>query len=207
MSIIKGEPVTAAVWQDHQAYIIIIDTWIQSNPQDPHLQNAMALKTQYEAFKYMVDAYAALGMPPPDDPSQLAPEQQNQLAVQIAHMKLQEAQQAQANQQPAEQPLDPAKVELEAAKMASDIAHEKNSIELKKLELTEKRADMEFELSIKKFEQDSQIQHMKVELESFKITRDEAIKERDQALKERDAMMSDIQHHQQNMGIAMESGL
>ncbi len=207
MSIIKGEPVTAAVWQDHQAYIIIIDTWIQSNPQDPHLQNAMALKTQYEAFKYMVDAYAALGMPPPDDPSQLAPEQQNQLAVQIAHMKLQEAQQAQANQQPVEQPLDPAKVELEAAKMASDIAHEKNSIELKKLELTEKRADMEFELSIKKFEQDSQIQHMKVELESFKITRDEAIKERDQALKERDAMMSDIQHHQQNMGIAMESGL
>lgn len=197
MSLIKGEPVTAAVWQDHAAYISIIDTWIQTNPQDPHLQNAMALKAQYEAFKYMVDAYAGLGMQPPDDPSQLTPEQQNQLAVQIAHMKLQEAQQAMANQQPVEQPLDPAKVELEAAKMASEIAHEKNELEFRKMELTEKRADMEYELSVRKFEQESQIDHMKLELESFKIARDEAIKERDQALKEKTALVEEIQHQQQ----------
>lgn len=200
MSLIKGEPVTAAVWQDHAAYISIIDTWMQMNPQDPHIQNAMALKTQYEAFKYMVDAYAGLGMQPPDDPSQLAPEQQNQLAVQIAHMKLQEAQQALANQQPAEQPLDPAKVELEAAKMASDIAHEKNELEFRKMELTEKRADMEYELSVRKFEQESEIDHMKLELESFKIARDEAIKERDQVLKEKTALVEEIQQTQIGMG-------
>jgi len=195
MAIIKGEPVTAAVWQNHEAYIAILDTWMQSNPQDPHIQNAMALKTQYEAYKYMVDAYAALGMQPPEDPSQLTPEQQNQLAVQIAHMKLQEAQQAQAAQQPPEPPLDPARVELEAAKMEAQIAHEKNELEFTKIELSRQKMEMEYQLSVKEFELKTQIQQMKAqmdaqksEMDSFKIAHEQAIKERDQALKEKDSM-------------------
>lgn len=194
MALIKGEPVTAAVWQNHEAYIAIIDTWIQTNPQDPHIQNAMALKSQYEAFKYMVDAYAQLGMQPPDDPSQLAPEQQNQLAVQIAHIKVQEAQQAQAAQQPPEQLLDPARVELEAAKMETEVAHEKNELEFARIEVTRQKMELDYEIGMKKLEQESQIEHLKAERESFKIAHDEAIKERDQALKEKDAMMREVQH-------------
>jgi hypothetical protein len=191
MAIIKGEPVTAAVWQDHAAYISILDSWIQSNPQDPHLQNAMALKTQYEAYKYMVDAYAALGMQPPEDPSQLTPEQQNQLAIQIAHIKLQEAQQAQAGQQPPEPPLDPARVELEAAQMEAKIAHEKNELEFKKIEISKQKMDMEYQLNVKEFELKTQIQHLKSEMDSFKIAHEQAIKERDQALKEKDTMLEE----------------
>lgn len=193
MAIIKGEPATAAVWQNHDAYIAIIDTWIQTNPQNPNLQNAMALKSQHEAFKYMVDAYAQLGMQPPDNPSQLAPEQQNQLAVQIAHIKVQEAQQAAANQQPPEPLLDPAKVELEAAKMATEIAHEKNELEFTKIELSRQKMEMEYELDVRKFEQESEIQRLKSEMESFKIAHDEAIKERDQALKEKEVAIEEMQ--------------
>jgi hypothetical protein len=205
MAIIKGEPVTAAVWQDHEAYISIIDSWMQTNPQDPHLQNAMALKTQYEAFKYMVDAYAALGMQPPPDPSQLAPEQQNQLAVQIAHIKMQEVQAAQAAQQPAEQPLDPARVELEAAKMEAQVAHEKNELEHSKIELSREKMNMEFQLNVKEFELKTQIQHLKSEMESFKIAHEQAIKERDQALKEKDSMLEEYQH-QMMPQVPMEQG-
>src|SRR5271154_1473240 len=186
MAIIKGEPVTAAVWQNHEAYIAVLDSWMQGNPQDPHLQNAMALKTQYEAYKYMVDAYANLGMQPPADPSQLTPEQQNQLAVQIAHMKMQEAQAAQ--QQQPEPPLDPARVELEAAKMEAEIAHEKNQLEFTKIELSKQKMDMEYQLNVKEFELKTQIQQLKAQNDSFKIAHEQALKERDQALKEKDAM-------------------
>lgn len=195
MSIIKGEPVTAAVWQNHDAYITIIDAWIQMNPQDPHIQNAMALKTQYEAYKYMVDAYANLGMPPPQDPSQLNPDQQNQLAVQIAHMKVQELQQAQAQaaQQQGPSPMDIAAVELESAKMQAQIAHEKNEIELKRIEVSEKKIEMDHQLSLQEFDLKMKIQHLQAERESFKIAHEQAIKERDQALKEKEVAIQEMQ--------------
>lgn len=190
MAIIKGEPVTAAVWQNHDAYLAILDSWIQNNPQNPNLQNAMALKSQYEAFKYMVNAYANLGIAPPENPSQLNPEQQNQLATEIAYTQ----QQAQQEQPQIEPPLDPGRVELEAAKMEAQIAHEKNELEFARIELSREKMQGERELNIKEFELKSQIQHLKAENESFKIAHDQAIKERDQALKEKDSMMEEYQH-------------
>jgi hypothetical protein len=195
MSIIKGEPVIAAVWQNHDAYIAILDAWMQANPQDPHIQNAMALKTQYEAYKYMVDAYAAIGHEPPQDPSQLTPEQQNQLAVQIAHMKIQEMHeaQAQAAQQQGPSPMDLAAVELESAKMQAQIAHEKNEIDLKKLEVSEKKIEMDYQLSVQEFELKMKIQHLQAERESFKIAHEQALKERDQALKEKEVAIEEMQ--------------
>lgn len=192
-AIIKGEPVIAAVWQNHDAYIAIIDAWIQMNPQDPHVQNAMALKTQHEAYKYMVDTYAALGMEPPQDPSQLPPEQQNELAVAIANMKVQESQQAQAAQQPPEPPLDPARVELEAAKMEAEMAHEKNQLEYAKIELSRQKMEMEYQLNVQEFELKSKIEYLKSEMDSFKIAHEQAIKERDQALKEKEVAIQEMQ--------------
>jgi hypothetical protein len=195
MALIKGEPVTAAVWQEHDAYIAILNAWIQMNPQDPHLQNAMALKTQYEAYKYMVDAYAALGMQPPQDPSQLSPEQQNQIAVQLAYVKMQEMQeaQAQAAQQQGSTPMDLAAVELESAKMQTQIQHEKNEIELRKVEVDEKKIEMDYQLKVQEFDLKMRIQHLQEERESFKIAHEQAIKERDQALKEKEAAIDEMQ--------------
>ncbi len=195
MALTKGEPVNAAVWQDHDAYLAIIDTWMQANPEDPNIQAAMALKKQHEAFKYMVDVYAKLNMAPPEDPSQLTPEQQNQLAVEIAQIKIAEAKEAAAAAQPPEPLLDPAKVELEAAKMESEVAHERNELEFKKLEISIKKMELEYDLKLQEFHQRSQIDHIKQEmefqkseLESFKIAHEQALKERDQALKEMESM-------------------
>lgn len=199
MAIIKGEPVTAAVWQNHDAYIAILDSWIQMNPQDPHIQNAMSLKTQYEAYKYMVNAYASMGMQPPQDPSQLSPDEQNHIAMQIAHMKMQELQQAQQQvaQQQGPSPMDLAQVELESAKMQAQVAHEKNAIEMKKIEVSEKKIEMDHQLSIQEFDLKMKIQHLQAERESFKIAHEQAIKERDQALKEKEAAIEEMQHHNQ----------
>lgn len=195
MSIIKGEPVTAFIWQDYNSYIAVLDAWIQMNPQNQHVNNAMALKTQYEAFKYMVDSYTALGIPPPEDPSQLTPEQQNHLAVQLAHIKMQELQEAQSQaSQQSQSPLDLAAVELESAKMQAQIAHEKNEIELRKIAVSEKKIDMDHQLSVQEFELKMRIQHLQAERESFKIAHEEAIKERDQALKEKEAAIEEMNH-------------
>lgn len=206
MAITKGEAVAAAVWQDHDAYLAVIDAWMQTNPQDPNLPNAAAYKKQHEAFKYMVDAYAKLGMPPPEDPAQLTPDQQNQLAVQLAHIKVQEAQEAQSAQQPPEPPLDPARVALEAAQMDAQVEHEKNQLEFQKIELSREKMDidrqkieMDYQLNVQKFELDTQMQRMKSEMEAFKITHEQEIKERDQQLKEKEAMIDELQHQQPMM--------
>lgn len=202
MAITKGEAVQAAVWQNHDAYLAIIDTWMQANPENPQLPIASSLKQQHEAFKYMVDVYAKLNMAPPEDPSQLNPQQQNQLAVEIAHIKLQEAKEAQSGMQPPEPPLDPARVELEAVNVQAQIAHEKNELELKKLELTNKKLEMDYELKVQEFELKRQIEHLKqdmdekeAELESFKVQHEQILKERDLALKERDLMLEEYKSH------------
>lgn len=203
MALTKGEPVNAAVWQDHDAYISIIDVWMQTNPEDPNIPAAMALKKQHEAFKYMIDVFAKLNMPPPQDMSQLTPDQQNQLAVEVAQIKLQEAREAAAASQPPEPPLDPAKVELEAAKMEAEVARERNQLEFKKLEVSIKKIQMDYELKVQEFEQKNQLEHIKQELEfkkseleSFKVEHEQALKERDQALKERDSVIDSHKDHQ-----------
>ena len=128
MALMQGQPVTADVTQDHAAYISTCHSWMQTNPQDPNVPAAVALKAEHTAMQYMVDTYAKLGIQPPPDPSQLTPEQQNQLAVAVAQIEQQKAQEAaQAAGPPPEPPLDPAKVELEAAQMEAQTAHETES--------------------------------------------------------------------------------
>lgn len=209
MAITKGEPVQAAVWQNHDAYLAIIDTWMQANPQNSHLPIANSLKQQHEAFKYMVDVYAKLNMAPPEDPSQLNPEQQNQLAVEIAHIKLQEAQEAQSGITPPEPPLDPARVELEAVNIQGQIAREKNELEFKRIEVSIQRLEMEhalkvqeFELKNHEFELKNQIEHLKqdvaakkAEIDAFKVSHEQAMKEHELELKERDLMMQEYRNH------------
>lgn len=199
MAIANGQPVTAAVWQDHDAYITILDTWMQMNQDNPNLPAAMALKANHQALKYLVDVYAKLNMAPPEDPSKLTTEQQNQLAVQVAQIKLQEAQEAaQAAGAPPEPPLDPAKVMLEDSHLKAQMSHEKNELELKKLELEAQKMQMDFSLKEQEFNLKSQIQALKqtmdqekAKLDFFKIEHEQTLKERDQALKERDQLLKE----------------
>jgi len=208
MAITQGQPVNAAVWQDHDAYIAIIDAWMQANAENPNLPAAQALKAQHEAYKYMVDVYAKMNMPPPEDPSKLTPEQQNQLATAVAHIKTEEAQQAaEAAGPPPEPPMDPAKVMLEDAQMKHQIAQEQVQLEHKKVEVQMHKLEMDYALKEQEFNLKSQIQALKQETDSLKLQLDflkeeneHTLKERDQVIKENAELHNQLQP-QQPMGV------
>jgi len=201
MAIMNGQPVAAAVWQDHAAYMSVIESWMQMNPQNPNLPAAEALRAQHEAFQYMIDVYAKLNMAPPEDPAKLTPDQQNELAVGVAQIKIQEAQEAAAQAgPPPEPPLDPAKVMLEDSQMKAQTAHEKNELEAKKIELEARKVEMEFALKEQEFNLKSQIQTLqqaldeqKAQLDFAKTEHEQAMKERDQVLKEKNDLQNQIQ--------------
>ena len=193
MALIQGQPTTAAVWQDHDAYLAIINQWIESNPDNPNIQAAMALKAQHESYKYLVDTYAKLHMNPPENPEQLPPDQQNQLAVAVAQIKLQEAQEAAAASTPPEPPLDPAKVMQEDSILKAQTAHEKHELDTKRLEFEMQKAQMEFSMKEQdlSFKMETQklkqaLDEQKAQLEFFKVNHEQLLKERDQALKEKE---------------------
>jgi hypothetical protein len=174
MDLTMGLPVTAAVWQDHAAYIAIINSWMVNNQENPNLQQAVALRAQHEAMQYMVEAYASLGAPIPTDPSQLPQELQNAIAVALAEKAMEAAQ----NQEQPAQPLDPALVELEAAKLERESAIEKHEIELAALqlkheererELTLKEQDLELRVQIEASKQVNQEQ--KTQIDAFKAVK------------------------------------
>lgn len=204
MSITQGTPTTAAVWQDHDSYITILDLWIQANPQNPNMQAAQSLKAQHEAYKYMVDIYSKLGIAPPENPSELTPDQQNQLAISVAQIKLNEANEAAAQAgPPPEPPLDPAKVMMEDSLLKAQMSHEKHQLEYKKLELETQKMNMEFMIKEQEFNLKAQIQSLKqaldeqkTQIEFLKVSHEHELKERDQLLKEQEKVMrenSDIQ--------------
>ena len=192
MALTQGQPTVAAVWQDHEAYNTIIDLWMQSNPQNPNMPAAQALKSQHEAMKYMVDVYAKLNMAPPEDPSEITPEQQNQLAISVAQIKMQEAEEAAEKAgPPPEPPLDPARVMMEDSILKNQIAHEKNQLELQRIELDNQKMQMDFMLKEQEFNLKAQIQSLKQALDEQKYQHDQELKERDQLLKEKEQLIQE----------------
>lgn len=192
MAVTQGQPAVAAVWQDHDSYITIIDLWMQSNPQNPNIPAAQALKAQHEAMKYMVDVYAKLNMAPPESPSEISPEQQNQLAISVAQIKMQEAQEAAEKAgPPPEPPLDPAKVMMEDSILKNQTAHEKNQLELQRIELDTQKMQMDFMLKEQEFNLKAQIQSLKQSLDEQKYKHEQELKERDQLLKEKEQLIQE----------------
>lgn len=203
MALTQGKPTTAAVWQDHHAYNMIIDLWMQQNPQNPNIPAAQSLKSQHEAMQYMVDVYAKLNMAPPEDPSQITPDQQNQLAISVAQIKMQEAQEAAEKAgPPPEPPLDPARVMMEDSIMKNQMAHEKHQLEAQRLELENQKMQMEFMIKEQEFNLKAEVQSLKQALdeqkskiELMKITHDQELKERDQSLKEKENLIQNSENN------------
>ncbi len=196
MAITQGQPAIAAVWQDHDSYIKIIDLWIQSNPENPNIPAAQSLKAQHEAMKYMVDVYSQLNMEPPEDPSQISPEQQNQLAISVAQIKMQEAQEAAEKAgPPPEPPLDPARVMMEDSILKNQTAHEKNQLELQRIELDNQKMQMDFMLKEQEFNLKAQIQSLKQALDEQKYHHEQELRERDQLLKEKEQLIQENSQH------------
>lgn len=121
MAILKGEPVKAFQYQDHQAHIQVVMSMFQDpvvmqaigqNPNFPKIQAAaMAHVAEHTGFLYRKQIEAQMGIPMPAEDEKLPPEieqalssMQAQASMQALQQNQQQAQQQQAQQQ-AQDPL------------------------------------------------------------------------------------------------------
>ena len=120
MAILKGEPVKAFQYQDHQAHMQVHMSMLQDpvvmqaigqNPNFPKIQAAaMAHVAEHTGYLYRKQIEAQLGMPMPAEDEKL-PEQIEQalsgMLAQAAQQSLQQNQQQAAQQQAQQQAQDP----------------------------------------------------------------------------------------------------
>ena len=120
MAALKGEPLKAFQYQDHQAHIQVHMSAVQDpiimqlvgqNPRAPQIQAAMmAHIAEHVGFAYRQKIEQQLGMPLPPEDEKLPPEIELQLSAmmaQAAQQVLQQSQAQAAQQQAQEQAQDP----------------------------------------------------------------------------------------------------
>jgi hypothetical protein len=120
MAVMKGEPVKAFMYQDHQAHIQVhmsamndplIAQLIGQNPRAPQMQAAMMAHIgEHVAFAYRQRIEQQLGMPLPPEDEKLPPEVETALSgmmAQAAQQVLMQSQQQAAQEQAQQQMQDP----------------------------------------------------------------------------------------------------
>jgi len=120
MAVLKGEPVKAFFYQDHESHIKvhmsamqdpIVMQLIGQNPKAPQLQAAMmAHVAEHVGYAYKMKIEQQLGMPLPPEDEKLPPEMEIALSgmmAQAAQQVLQQSQAQAAQQQAQQQQQDP----------------------------------------------------------------------------------------------------
>ena len=120
MSVLKGEPLKAFFYQDHESHIKvhmsamqdpIVMQLIGQNPKAPQIQAAMmAHIAEHVGFAYRQKIEQQLGMPLPQDDKPMSPQVEMALSgmmAQAAQQVLQQSQQQAAQQQAQQQAQDP----------------------------------------------------------------------------------------------------
>ena len=161
MACLKGEPMKAFMYQDHEAHIKvhmsamqdpIILQLVGQNPRAPMIQAAMmAHVAEHVGFGYRQKIEQQLGMPLPPEDEKLPPEIEIALSgmmAQAAQQVLQQNQQQAAQQQAQQQAQDPVlqmqqqelqlkaqDLQIKEKKVLADAAAKSDDLELKKQEL------------------------------------------------------------------------
>lgn len=188
-NLMTGKPVQAYIFQDQAAYIAV-NSLLLNYPDPQVVANTQALIHSRYALMFLQQFQMKTGMQIPQDPSQLTPDLQNQIAIYASQM----AQQGQL-QNPASQPQqgpDPS-ILLEQQKMENEmeLAHLKNQTEMMKIESQKEIALIKEQSEQRKLEQkmesdrvamaiekersdrEKEIQHVKLALEELKIRHQE----------------------------------
>ena len=161
MAALKGEPLKAFQYQDHQAHIQvhmsamqdpIVMQLVGQNPRAPQIQAAMmAHIAEHVGFAYRQKIEQQLGMPLPPEDEKLPPEIELQLSAmmaQAAQQVLQQSQAQAAQQQAQEQAQDPVlqmqqqelqlraqDLQIKAQKVQVDAAARADEIKLKEKQI------------------------------------------------------------------------
>jgi hypothetical protein len=168
MAVLKGEPVKAFFYQDHQAHIQVhmsamndplIQQLVGQNPRAPQIQAAMmAHISEHVAYAYRQKIEQQMGVALPPEDEKLPPQVEvalSSMMAQAAQQVLQENQAQVQQQQAQQQAQDPVlqmqmqelqikqqEVALKEKKIATDAAAKADELELKKQEI-EARMELE----------------------------------------------------------------
>lgn len=187
--IMQGQPVKAYMWQDHDAHEAVHQLILQDQTQQQAWPGTMAHIQEHKAMKMAVQMFSALGMPVPEDPTQIPPEMQNQLAAQLAQVAMQ-MQQPQEQQQ--QQPLDPALVALEEVKMQGVISERRAETDMMRIETDREKNQHDAELKHQELTQKGEFDLLRIQLDTKKFELDRVSRERDMLLKEIGSMREGV---------------
>jgi hypothetical protein len=154
MACLKGEPMKAFQYQDHESHIKvhmsamqdpIVMQLVGQNPRAPMIQAAMmAHIAEHVGYGYRQKIEQQLGMPLPPEDEKLPPQIElslSQMMAQAAQQVLQQNQAQAARQQAQQQAQDPVlqmqqkDLEIKEKKVLADAAAKADDIELRKQEL------------------------------------------------------------------------
>jgi hypothetical protein len=158
--VLKGEPVKAFFYQDHQAHIqvhmgmmqdpIVMQVMGQS-PQAQKIAAAMmAHVAEHVGFQYRRQIEEQMGMPLPPEDEKLPPQIElalSSMMAQAAQQALQQNQAMAAQQQAAQQAQDPVvqmqmqDLQIKAQKVQGDLAIKQQELQLKAQELAAKQGE------------------------------------------------------------------
>jgi hypothetical protein len=157
MAVLKGEPVKAFFYQDHESHIKvhmsamqdpIVMQLIGQNPKAPQLQAAMmAHVAEHVGYAYKQKIEQQLGMPLPPEDEKLPPEMEvalSSMMAQAAQQVLQQSQAQAAQQQAQQQQQDPmVQMQQQELKLKQDeLALRKEEVQ-GKLQLEQQRLQMD----------------------------------------------------------------
>jgi len=186
MNVLKGKPVKAFQYQDHQAHIQvhmsamqdpIIAQLIGQNPRAPQIMAAMqAHIAEHVGFGYRQKIEQQLGMPLPPEDEQLPP----QIEIALSGMMAQAAQQvlqqnqAQAAQQQAQQQQQDPVVQMQQQEL--QIRQGELQIKQQKVQADQQRAAQEMALKEKQLQVDAATKADELELKEKQLQVDAAYK-------------------------------
>jgi len=186
MNVLKGKPVKAFQYQDHQAHIQVhmsamqdplIAQLIGQNPRAPQIMAAMqAHIAEHVGFGYRQKIEQQLGMPLPPEDEQLPP----QIEIALSGMMAQAAQQvlqqnqAQAAQQQAQQQQQDPVVQMQQQEL--QIRQGELQIKQQKVQADQQRAAQEMALKEKQLQVDAATKADELELKEKQLQVDAAYK-------------------------------
>lgn len=187
MNALKGQPIQAYKWQDHQAHLNVHKAFLQTlDPEDPSSATSTselhAHMKDHEAFDYIGGLEARMGFVLSDDLSQLNPQMQNDLALRESQAVLQEEQEKQAANPP---PIDDKAVLIEELKMKTQgqqLTYQLNQqkLELESVKLAKEESQQQAEFTLKLEELDLEKQKHAFEVEKFLQEKNEKALENNQ---------------------------
>lgn len=179
--LLTGKPVVTGMDQDDESHIIV-HTDLFTHPDPNVVAAAHAHVKEHEANRFAKKIFTQMNMPVPQDPSQIPPEIQNQIAFMAAKIVEQEQLQKNGGQAP---------LTMEQVKMAEIAAgKEKSQLEaqVKMMDIEQQREKMRLDMQMEEaaLREKESASLMRLRLEEMQFNHEKALKEVELRMKERE---------------------